>query len=84
MTTHRVAVLMLWSVGAALAQQGLLRSDAWTGSLDVRNRWVAHVGGNSQVYRSVVNLGEGLRLFNAELRFSRPGGRCRTSKAADP
>ncbi len=75
MTTHRVAVLMLWSVGAAPAQQGLLQSDAWTGSIDVRNRWVSDIAGNSQVYRSVVNLGEGPRLFDANLRFSRPGSR---------
>lgn len=75
MTTHRVAVLMLWSAGAALAQQGLLRSDAWTGSLDVRNRWVSDIGGSSQAYRSVVNLGEGPRLFDVDLRFSRPGAR---------
>lgn len=63
------------AVGTASAQQpetpgsGLLASERWSGSLDVRNRFVQQVGGSNQVYRSVVNLGEGPRLFDGNLRF---------------
>src|SRR5690606_12194405 len=58
-----------------LAQQGLLQSDDWSGTIDVRNRWVSDISGSSQVYRSVVNLGEGPRLFDGELRFADPEAR---------
>lgn len=47
----------------------------WSGFADVRNRFVQDVGGSFQTYRSVVNLGEGPRLYDAELRYARPGGR---------
>jgi hypothetical protein len=70
MTLHRALLLLLCSAGSAAAQ-----SDVWSGSLDLRNRWVTDVSGSSQTYRSVVNLGEGPRLFDADLLFSRPGAR---------
>lgn len=70
MTLRRAVLLLLCSAGSAAAQP-----DAWSGSLDLRNRWVTDVGGSSQAYRSVVNLGEGPRLFDGDLHFSRPGAR---------
>ncbi|MBI1356099.1 MAG: hypothetical protein GC160_17295 [Acidobacteria bacterium] len=47
----------------------------WNGFADIRNRFVTDVGGDSQVYRSIVNLGQGPRLYEGELRYERPGGR---------
>lgn len=70
MTLRRALLVLLCSAGSAAAQ-----SDAWSGSFDVRNRWVTDIGGSSQTYRSVVNLGEGPRLFDGDLHFSRPGAR---------
>lgn len=70
MTLRRAFLLLLFAAGPAAAQ-----SDAWSGSLDVRNRWVTDVSGSAQTYRSVVNLGEGPRLFDGDLHFSRPGAR---------
>ncbi len=75
MTLHRAVLLLLCSAGSAAAQQGLLQSDFWSGSFDLRNRWVTDISGSSQTYRSVVNLGEGPRLFDGDLHFTRPGGR---------
>jgi len=44
----------------------------WQGSIDVRNRFVQDIGGSQDVYRSVVNLGEGPRLFGGDIRFRDP------------
>ena len=75
MRTSGLALSLLCAAGTALAQQGLLQSDDWGGTIDVRNRWVSDINGSSQVYRSIVNLGEGPRLFEGELRFANPGAR---------
>jgi hypothetical protein len=37
-----------------------------TGNLDIGYRWVSGVGGDFNTYRSVVNLGDGPRLFNLD------------------
>ncbi len=37
-----------------------------TGNLDVGYRWVSGVGGDFNTYRSIVNLGDGVRLFNLD------------------
>ncbi len=48
-------------------------SEQWvSGNIDFGYRWVPGVGGNFQEYRSVVNLGEGPRLFGADLTFLYP------------
>lgn len=70
MTVRRALLLLLCSAGSAAAQ-----SDAWSGSLDLRNRWATDVDGSSQTYRSVVNLGQGPRLFDGDLHFTKPGAR---------
>jgi hypothetical protein len=72
MSLHRAVLLLLCAAGSAAAQQGPLLSEAWSGSFDVRNRWVTDIGGSSQTYRSIVNLGAGPRLFDGDLH-SRPG-----------
>ena len=46
-----------------------------TFTLEAGNRWVQDVRGNSGVYRSVVNLGEGPRLFDAQAHYVNPGGK---------
>jgi hypothetical protein len=40
-----------------------------TGSVDVGYRWRTGVGGSLDTYRSVVNLGEGPKLFGLDLSF---------------
>jgi hypothetical protein len=48
-------------------------AEQWfTGSLDVGYRWLTNVNGNFPEYRSVVNLGEGLKLNGLEFTFMDP------------
>jgi hypothetical protein len=42
------------------------------GVIDVGARWVSPVGGDMNTYRSVVNLGEGPRVVNVDLRILPP------------
>src|SRR5689334_12386698 len=37
-----------------------------TGSVDVGYRWLTDIRGNFQSYRSIINLGEGPKLFGAD------------------
>lgn len=69
----RVLLAVLSIAVAAPGQQD--SGEYWNGFADVRNRFVQDVGGDLQVYRSIVNLGEGPRLYEGELRYERPGGR---------
>ncbi|HYM12578.1 MAG TPA: hypothetical protein VEU62_17710 [Bryobacterales bacterium] len=46
-----------------------------TGTLDFGYRWVLGQGGSRDLYRSLVNLGEGPKLFGADLSLRRPSGR---------
>lgn len=42
--------------------------ESWaTGSVEVGYRWVSKVAGSMPVYRSIVDLGEGPKLFNVDL-----------------
>ncbi len=43
-----------------------------TGSIDVGGRFHTDIRGNSDVYRSVVNLGQGPKLFGFDLRYISP------------
>lgn len=45
------------------------------GSIDVGYRWILGQGGSEEVYRSIVNLGEGPKLLGSELSIRRPNGR---------
>ena len=40
------------------------------GSVEVGYRFVGDIGGNQDVYRSIVNLGKGPRLLNTDLSMS--------------
>jgi len=52
------------------------KTEAWlTGTLDLGYRWVGKVGGDFNTYRSVVNLGEGPKLFGADLSLTDPSRR---------
>src|SRR2546426_3356647 len=51
------------TASAATPEPGL------TGSVDVGYRWRSGVGGSLDTYRSVVNLGEGPKLFGLDLSF---------------
>ena len=70
MTGSRIVVWLAVCALPAAGQTG----EHWSGFADVRNRFVQDVDGSFQTYRSVVNLGEGPRLYDAELRYARPGG----------
>jgi hypothetical protein len=41
----------------------------WSGYAEVGARWLSNVGGDFQTYRSVVNLGEGIRITSLELNY---------------
>jgi hypothetical protein len=45
---------------------------AFNASVEVGYRWNSDVQGSRDVYRSVVNLGDGPRLLNADFRFVNP------------
>ena len=51
--------------GTAAAPESMIR-----GSVEVGYRFVGDIGGNQDVYRSVVNLGEGPRLLNLDLSLT--------------
>src|SRR5882724_328902 len=57
----RTAALIFFAVGCVRAQEPL------TIDLDIRNRFVT--GDSGQTYRSLVNLGEGPRLYNADFLY---------------
>jgi hypothetical protein len=44
----------------------------FTGSLDAGYRWISGIGGNMPTYRSVINLGEGPKLFGADFLLRDP------------
>ena len=46
-----------------------------TAEIDVRNRFVEGARGSRDTYRSIVNLGEGPRLFDGQVRFRDAGAR---------
>lgn len=66
---------------AAAAPQDQPAADAPTaesavsGSIDFGYRWVDFRGGHFNTYRSVVNLGEGPKLFGSDLTIQGPGKR---------
>ena len=74
----RVALLLAVAAVARAQETPAISSpegeQEWQVNLDIRNRWVQDVGGSSDVYRSVVNLGEGPRLFGSDIRFRDSAG----------
>ena len=52
---------------AGLFAISLLAQEPFQAELDLRNRWVT--GDRGDVYRSVVNLGEGVRVYGASLHY---------------
>jgi len=64
--------------GLALAQETpapAVKEEQITGTLDLGYRWRLGAGGSQDVYRSLVNVGEGPKLFGAETSIRRPGGK---------
>jgi hypothetical protein len=48
-------------------------AESWvTGSVDVGARWLTDIAGSRETYRSVVDLGEGPKLFGLDLTFRAP------------
>jgi hypothetical protein len=51
-------------------------AEQWlTGSVEVGYRWVNNIGGDFNTYRSLVNLGEGPKLFGVDLTIQDPSKR---------
>lgn len=50
-------------------EEGPLPEGPVSGTIDVGWRWIGTVYGNPNTYRSVVNLGEGVRLMGLDLSF---------------
>jgi hypothetical protein len=46
-----------------------------SGTIDVGARWVSGIGGDFNTYRSIVNLGKGIRLMNMDLRYEPTAGK---------
>lgn len=46
-----------------------------TGTLDFGERWLTGISGNRDVYRSIVNLGEGPKLLGLDVNIKDPGRR---------
>ena len=46
----------------------------FTAEVEAGYRFVQDVGGNQNVYRSIVNLGEGPKLFSGQANYRNPGG----------
>ena len=51
------------------------KEEQTTGSIDLGYRWLLGKGGNDNVYRSIINLGEGPKLLDTDLSLRRPVGR---------
>ena len=49
--------------------------DWFQGSIELGYRWIPNINGSFDTYRSVVNLGQGPRLFNADLTLIDPSKR---------
>ena len=49
-----------------------VKEKAVSGTIDFGYRWVPRLAGNEHVYRSIVNLGEGPKLFGTNLSFRSP------------
>jgi len=55
------------------AQSPAPSAEDWlTGSIDFGYRWLTDIRGNFQEYRSVINLGQGPKLFGLDLTFQDP------------
>jgi len=65
----RIAAVALCCCALLSAQDSKTVGEGLSGVVDVRHRFVDRSGGFDDVYRSIVNLGEGPRLDNADLRF---------------
>ncbi len=68
---NRLAAILL---AAAFGQDDPTRPPV-SGSVEFGHRWLLNNTGNFNSYRSVVNLGEGPKLFNSDLTFRDPSGK---------
>ena len=60
----------------AAAAQAAPTGEGWlTGSFEVGYRWIPNISGNLDAYRSVVNLGEGPKLLDADFTLRDPNKR---------
>ena len=74
------AIILLPGGWTAFAQEGetvapAVSEQVWSGEVEAVNRWVQDTGGSRDVYRSIVNLGEGPRVSGGNLRYRNPSGK---------
>ncbi len=61
---------------APAAAESRPSGESWiTGTVDIGYRWLATPGGSFETYRSVVNLGQGVRLTSLDLTILEPSRR---------
>jgi hypothetical protein len=64
------------SAPAAAAPEARPSGESWvTGSVDLGYRWLSTPGGSFETYRSVINLGQGVRLVGLDLTITEPSRR---------
>jgi hypothetical protein len=77
----RLATMLLAAVASAQnkpeekKEEAVPGERAITGSMELGYRSILHDSGNFDAYRSVVNLGEGPKLFNGDLQFRDRSGK---------
>ncbi len=81
-TTPSIAAcgfVLLGLCGPALAQEAAvpdpLSEKKFTATFDFGNRWVQDIAGSTDTYRSLVDLGDGPKLFGATAAYRNPAGR---------
>ena len=72
-------LLLLGLCGPLLAQEAAVpdpsSGEKLTATFDFGNRWVQDIAGSTDTYRSLVDLGEGPKLFGAKIAYRNPAGR---------
>ncbi len=72
-------LLLLGLCGPAFAQDASVPDpslgEKLTATFDFGNRWVQDIAGSTDTYRSLVDLGEGPKLFGAKVAYRNPAGR---------
>lgn len=71
-----VIIVILSALGAQEPSPKPEPAESWIiGSIDLGYRWRTDIGGSSNTYRSIVNLGSGPKLLGTEFTITDPKGR---------
>jgi len=70
---RRLFVCAMWAAGVLGAQDKAAPAEELSGSIELGYRFLAGPGGSLDTYRSIVNLGRGPKLVNADFSVAGPG-----------